>query len=480
MPALRIDFTGRLSILFVMGSLLALVCPAAQGQESTLAKAVQTIVQVNFTTETLGSPESIVEFGKVVRTYQPTIIGLLPATGIVIDDQGHVLTFVGYRWPEIRGRNSRVEIIDAQGQKRSGKLIGIDQNMRVAVILCPGAGLKKTPVCERCDIKNGVTVVLPVQEVSKGYQLESAQVISVSTVNASGGGEWTIRISRPASVIGAPMLNAQNQVIGIITDQPTRSASANPSVDLVDVSILGASQIISSASKILAAGGDIQTGWLGVHVKTDVDPRNGVMIDSVEKGSPAHKAGLLPDDVILKWNGSAIRDLCGQDLMKFIQVIEDTPLGTKAIMNILRQGKPLTLTAVIEARKPQDASEKLVFDFPSVMSLPGARITMSDTQFQSSLGIEIVLLTPQLAESLQMPVQNGLLIAKVNKQTAFDLAGVVAGDVILGVDGVRVDNPQSFYEHVKSRGGGGSLVLRLVRKGIQLTKTVQLPLRKRD
>jgi serine protease Do len=468
--------TGRLSFLLALGALLALVCPAAQGQDSTLTKAVQTIVQVNFTTETLGSPESVVEFGKVVRTYQPTIIGLLPATGIVIDDQGHVLTFVGYRWTEIRGRNSRIEIIDAQGQKRSGKLIGIDQNMRVAVILCPGAGLKRTPVCEeRCEIKNGVTVVLPVQEVSKGYQLESAQVISVSTGNASGGGEWTIRISRPASVIGAPLLNAQNQVIGIITDQPTRGPSSNPSVDLVDVSILGVSQIISSASKILAAGGDIQTGWLGVHVKSDVDPRNGVMIDSVEKGSPADKAGLVPDDVVTKWNGSAIRDL-----MKFIQMIEDTPLGAKAVMNVQRQGKPLTLTAVIEARKPQDTSEKLVFDFPGVMALPGARITTGDTQFQSSLGIEIILLTPQLAESLQMPVSNGLLIASVNKQTAFDLAGVLAGDVILGVDGVRVDDLQSFYEHVKARGWGSSLVLRLVRKGMQLTKTVQLPLRKRD
>jgi serine protease Do len=480
MPAIKMNSANRLSFLFVLGFLLALGSPAAQGQDNPLTRAMQSIVQVNFTTETLGSPESVVEFGKVVKTYQPTIIGLLPATGIVIDDQGHVLTFVGYRWPEIRGRNSKVEIIDAQGQKRSGKLIGIDQNMRVAVILCPGAGLKKTPVCERCEIKNGATVVLPVQEVSKGYQLESAQIISASAGNASGGSGWAIKISRPASIIGAPLLNVQNQVIGIITDQPTRSTSTNPSVDLVDVSILGVSQVISSAGKILAAHGDIQTGWLGVHVNSDVDPRNGVMIDDVEKGSPADKAGLLPNDIITKWNGSAIRDICGQDLMNFIQVIEDTPLGAKAVMNIQRQGKPMILTAVIEARKTQDTSEKLVFDFPSVMALPGARITTGDSQFQSSLGIEIVLLTPQLAESLQMPVSTGLLIASINKQTAFDLAGVLAGDVILGVDGVRTDDPQSFYEHIKARGWGSSLVLRLVRKGAQMTKTVQLPLRKRD
>jgi serine protease Do len=476
MPVLRSDFTARISRLVTMAVLLSLISPAAQAQNDALKRAMQTLVQVNITTETLGSPESVVEFGgKVLRNYQPTIIGWFPASGIVIDDKGHVLTFVGYRWVDIYARNRRVEIVDAQGQKHPGKLIGIDQNMRIAVVLCQGTALKKTPLCERCEIKNGVTVVLPAHEVSTGYQLESAQVVSVSAGNASGGDEWAIKINRPLSVIGAPLLNAQNQVLGLIADQPIRAATPNPRVDVVDVSILGISQLISSANKIIAAGGDIQTGWLGVNVKSDVDSRSGVTIDSVEKGSPACKAGLLPNDVVTRWNGAAIRDL-----MKFIQMIEDSPLGSKATMEILRQGKPMKLTAVIEARKPQDPSEKLVFDFPDVMALPGARITTGDTQVQSMLGIEIVLLTPQLAESLQMPVQSGLLIASVNKQTAFDLAGVVAGDVILGVDGVRIGDPQSFYEHVKARGWGSNLVLRLIRKGIQLTRTVRLPARKRD
>jgi S1-C subfamily serine protease len=77
-----------------------------------------------------------------------------------------------------------------------------------------------------------------------------------------------------------------------------------------------------------------------------------------------------------------------------------------------------------------------------------------------------------------MPVQKGLLIANVNKQTAFDLAGVAAGDVILGIDGAPIGDPQSFFDHIKARGWGSNLVLRLLRKGVEMTRTVRLPSRK--
>jgi len=474
MPALRLNLKSSLFPLLALGIAIHFAPPEAHGQDAAFKRAMATLVQVNFITETLAPPGSVVEFGgKIVTNYQPTIIGFFPSSGIVIDDKGHILAYVGYRWVDIHARNLKVEIVDAMGQKHVGKLIGIDQNMMVAVIQCQGAGLRRTPVCERCDIKNGITVVLPVQDGANGAQLESAQVVSMSSGNAAAGGEWAIKISRPVSLVGAPLLDGQNQVIGLVTQQPAQEPTANSRVDVVDVSILGISQILSSASKILQAGGDIQTGWLGVHVKSDIDTKTGVTIDTVEKGSPAFKAGLMPADVVTKWNGNSIHDL-----MKFIQMIEDTPLGAKASISILRQGKPMTLTAVIEARKLQEPNERVVFDFPVVLALPGARITTGDSQFQSSLGIQIVLLTPQLAQSLQTPVQNGLLIANVNKQTAFDLAGVLAGDIILGVDGVQVGDAQSFYEHVKSRGWGSNLVLKLVRKGVQLTKTVKLPTRK--
>jgi len=472
MHALRLLSPARSCSLLVIGTLLAVSCPALLGQEKPLQRAMESLVRVNIfiSSEAPGSETVVPASGQGLQNYRPTIIEWLPSIGIVIDDKGHVLTFVGYRWVNIHARNPRVEIIDSQGIKRSGKLVGIDQNMRVAVVRSEAPALKKTPLCESCEIKDGVTVVMPMpmRDGPGGSQFESAQVLSVGTIgNPSSGSEWAIKISRPLSIIGAPLLNARNQIVGIVADQELRKTLPDP---VASVNIFPASQLLSSAFKIIKAGGDIQTGWLGVTVDADVDSGAGVTIANIEKDSPAHRAGLLPRDVMVKWNGSPIRDA-----RKFIQIVQDTPIGAKADIEILRQGKPARVTAIIEARKPQDPRERLVIDFPGVMALPGAQIPDRDAQFQTSLGIELVLLTPQLADFLQIPWQPGLFVVSVTKQTAFDRAGIFAGDVIFEVDGIRAANPQTFFDHIKSLGSGGRTVLRLLRKGVDLRKAVQLP-----
>jgi serine protease Do len=449
--------------------MFALTSSAVRAQDNASLKAEQTLVQVNFMTEILGAPESVEIAGQVLRDYRPKIVGLFPSTGIVIDDKGYVLTFLGYRWVYINARNPRVEIIDSQGRKHPAKLIGIDQSVGVAVVRAEGSGFKKTPMCERCELKGDTAVTVPVLDGPKGSQFENAQILSASTgggTSGSGSG-WAIRISRPLDVIGAPIFNAQHQVIGLISDQQTTVISPVPRLD---VTILLVSQMLNSANKIIKAGGDIQTGWLGVYPAAKTESGYGVTISEVAKDSPASKAGLLPGDTMVKWNGVEIRDR-----LKFIQAVQDTPIGSKATIELRREGKPAIATAVIEARKPEDPSEKLELDLPGLMALPGAQIAARDVQLQTWLGIDLAPLTQQLAHSFQLPAGNGLLVLNVSKQTAFDLAGVLAGDAILGVDGLQISDPQAFYNHVKSRGAGSRLLLRIFRGGVALSKTVLVP-----
>jgi serine protease Do len=474
MPALRLPSPSRICSLLFMITLIAVSCPALMGQENALQRAMDSLVRVDIFTSSVspGSASAVPLGGQGLQNYPPpTIIEWIPSIGIVIDDKGRVLTFVGYRWVNIHARNPRIEITDSQGLKRAGRLIGIDQNMRIAVVQSEQSGapaLRKTPLCEHCEIKDGVTVVLSMRDGPGISQLESAQVLSVGTIgNPASGSEWAIKISRPLSMIGAPLLNARNQIVGIVADQESRKTLPEPAAS---VNIFPASQLLSSAFKIIKAGGDIQTGWLGVTVDADVASGAGVTIANIENDSPAHRAGLLPRDVMVKWNGTPIRDA-----RKFIQIVQDTPIGSKADIAILRQGKPARVTAMIEARKAQDPRERLVIDFPGVMALPGAQVPDRDAQFQTLLGIDLVLLTPQLADFLRIPWQPGLFVVSVSKQTAFDRAGVFAGDVILEVDGIRAANPKTFFDHIRSLGSGGRTVLRLLRKGADLRKAVQLP-----
>jgi serine protease Do len=458
----------------MMLGVILLAVPAANGQGKAPGKPTElNLVQVNITTETIGDPMPVVEFdGKIIQNYRPRIVKLFPSTGIVLDDKGHVLAFLGYTWVDIYQRKPRVEVVDAQGQRHAAKLIGIDQSVRVAVILCQGAALKKTPLCEHCEFKDGDTIIVPLLHDPGPSQFETARILSVSNgADSSGAGGWSLRIDRPLSVVGAPLLNPRGEVIGLIADQPdVEFSAAQHGTVTVLPDILPVPQMLNAANKIIKTGGDIQTGWLGVQVNPEANLDSGVMITQVESDSPAHKAGLLPGDIMMRWNGAAIRDP-----LKLIQVVENTPLGSKAAIVVLRQGRAMEFSAVIEARKPQDTQDKLVFAFPEAMPFPGAQAADPDALMQAALGIAALALTPQLAGALQLPVQTGLLVGSVNPQTAFAVAGIEAGDVILMVDGVQVQSPQNFFDHIKSRGWGSRLILRLLHKGKIESSTVQLP-----
>ncbi len=453
----------RLCFLFLLAS------PLLRGQDKALQDVEQALVQVNITTETVGAPELVVATGgKILQDYRPRIIELFPSIGMVIDDKGHVLAYIGYRWVNIHARNPRIEILDHEGRKYPAKLVGIDQNLRVAVVQCQDNRLRRAPLCEGCEIRDAFTVVMPVLVGSRVAQFQSAQALSIGTGGRSStGGDWAIQVSDPLSVIGAPMLNERKQIIGIVADQQPLGPSQANRIALTTVTI---PQLLSSANKIIKAGGDILTGWLGVSFDAENTSTSGVMIDQIEEDSPAFRAGLRPRDIMLKWNKTNI-----SDVRKLIQMVQDTPIGSRVSIAVLRDGQPLAVTALIEARRPRGPSERPVIDVPAVVALQSARFAPRSIQLQSSLGIDGIPITPELADFFQLPVHVGILIAAINKESVFDRAGILPGDIVLNADGLETVNLQVLYDHIRSRGLGNRLVLQVLRKGARMDMVIQLP-----
>ena len=106
------------------------------------------------------------------------------------------------------------------------------------------------------------------------------------------------------------------EIVGIVADeQPLGPKSGNRIV----LTTLTVPQLLSSAKKIIKAGGDILTGWLGVSFAAENDSTSGVMIDQIEPNSPAFRAGMLPKDVMVRWNGKKI-----PNVRELIQTVQDT------------------------------------------------------------------------------------------------------------------------------------------------------------
>ncbi len=470
----------RVAQTLAIGMLLATVIPGARAQEkdpkADRIEAEITLVRVNITTETRGEGETVVINDRRIPNYHPKIIEIFPSTGLVIDDKGHVLTFLGYRWVDIQARDRRIEIQTNVGRKLPGKMVGIDQSNGVAVIKAQEDGLAKTPLCLRCEIRDGDTVVIPILENQGPSQFTSAKIISVGTLNESPDGGWEVTVNRRLPGIGEPLLDAEHRALGFVTSQ---DPSPQDPMGMQTV-LFPMTQLLTSAEKIIRTGGDIRTGWLGVYLDySPQKPSSGVRINSVLENSPAQKAGLAAEDILVKWNGTVIRDA-----MQFIRLVQDTQAGTKVDLEVMRRGKPANLTAMIENRKPEESQGTIIFKFPEEISLPSSRVEGEITYRKlpgpqtrgdrPRIGIDIVALTPQLAGYLQMPGQLGLLVSAVEAKMPAALAGVQVGDVILSVDGQRVLDPRAFSSYIQSRYWGNTISLKLLRKGTERSAAILL------
>lgn len=412
--------TGAFFRLFLMSAALAFLPGFSPGQEPDAPRdrsdGAGTLVRVTIFTESLGGPGSFVLGGRPLSDYRPKIYRFFPGTGIVLDEKGHVLSYLGYRWLDLQGKSPRVEIVTLDGERHPGKMVGIDQSLGVAVVQAQGGRLLKTPVCVRCEIRPDDVVVFPVFPGMGPATFENARILTVAAGGESGGGAWQVNLSRPLQGFGEPLLNRDHHVLGFVAEN-----------DL----FYPISQLMTSADRILRAGGDIRTGWLGVFV--DLEDAQGaagdaarVRVSKVEEGSPAFKAGLQPGDILRKWNGKELGDAWA-----FIRSVQETAVGSRATVEVVRQGRTITLPVTIEARKAQPSPERFVFSIPG---MAGSEVAETNPEARAkraaAAGIDTVALTPKLADSLRLAVARGLLVVNIDLWQDDDKAVLQVGDVI--------------------------------------------------
>ncbi len=467
---------GLLLVLIIFGASAGR--SAAQGplKKASPRDADFSLVQVNITTENRGPAEPLVINGKRIPGYQPTIIHVFPSTGVVMDDRGHVLTFLGYRWVDLQQTDPKVDIITGNGEQHKGKLVGVDHVLGVAVVNSLDGKLRKSQICRDCEIRGGDTVIAPIFEPVGESQFLSAQILSVgegSTAHASGS--WNITINRKLPGTGEALLDTEHRVLGFVaSQQPSREDPMGMRTVAYPIA-----ELLDSAEKIIRAGGNIRNGWLGVYLDLDDSPRLsgvGVKVKDVKVDSPAQKAGLRPQDTIVTWNGEEIRDE-----RQFIRMVQESPVGSMVSVGVLRKGKSTSLHAMIQPRQAMERPGRFVFSFPDQMLQAdlGYGFDSADPWNEPAgwAGIETAPLTPQMADFMKIPGYTGVLVLNVDSRMPFSRAGVQAGDVILAVNGQVVDSPQTLFAHLKMHSRNAQQVmLRMLRKGAERVATIQLPL----
>ena len=163
--------------------------------------------------------------------------------------------------------------------------------------------------------------------------------------------------------------------------------------------------------------------------------RAGAVVASVEPGSPAEKAGLRLYDVIVSIDGESVKD--GHDL-RF--KIADIRPGKKTTIGIIRDGKPETLTTVLEERETD----------------PGPAAA---SKMEKDIGISVTALTPQIAQRYGLQTTEGLLITEVRRGSEAAKRGLRTGMIILEVNRTKVTAVRDFENILKKTESGDEIIL---------------------
>jgi serine protease Do len=136
---------------------------------------------------------------------------------------------------------------------------------------------------------------------------------------------------------GGPLFNMAGEVIGINSQIYSRSGGYQGLSFAIPI------DVAMKVEAQLLAHGSVQRGRLGVGIQElnpelaesfGLDRPTGALVSAVGKGSAAERAGLLPGDVILKFNGTTI-----SQSSELPPLVSDTAPGTRVTLDIWRQGK---------------------------------------------------------------------------------------------------------------------------------------------
>jgi membrane-associated protease RseP (regulator of RpoE activity) len=220
-------------------------------------------------------------------------------------------------------------------------------------------------------------------------------------------------------------------------------------------------------------------GFLGVYAE-DVSKDNmaryhlnqvrGVGVTSIVKDSPAEKAGLRKDDVILRIDGENVTSV-----RRLNRVVSEIAPDQSVRVTISRGGAEQELTATMGRRKENDF-HRVFRDNPGNWEWEGPAITTDGPWVfalggSRRIGISTTELTKQLADYFGVTGGHGVLVTNVSEDGPGAKAGLRAGDVITAVDGEPVDGSGDISRSINKR-KDGEVTLTIIRNKGQQTLRV--------
>ncbi|MFO1022213.1 MAG: Do family serine endopeptidase [Planctomycetales bacterium] len=291
--------------------------------------------------------------------------------------------------------------------------------------------------------------------VGNPFGLEGDLTVTAGIISAKGRGmHITDRedfIQTDAAInpgnSGGPLINLNGEVIGINTAISSRSGGYDGVGFAVPVNMA------KWVSQQLVDNGAVKRAYLGVVIQPvtnelkhhfGLDARQGAIVGTVSESSPAAEAKLQRGDVIMKLDGKNV-----SDTRSLQGIVEQLKIGGSYPVDIIRAGKPMTLTVTVR-EMPQDFASRHTPKNDSEEE--SADKTPSKSENFSELGLDVQNLTAETSKELGIKHEkNTLIITGVKADTPAAEAGLKPGLVIDSVAQTPVKSVEEFKKAVEGK-----------------------------
>jgi serine protease Do len=358
-------------------------------------------------------------------------------SGVIVTNEGHIITN-----NHVVDQVDEIEVELSDGRTEKARLVGADDQVDLAVLKIDNPGVKPLKLADSDQVQAGDFVL------AIGNPFGFDETVTDGIVSSRGrpnrGDVFSDLIQTNAAInpgnSGGPLINLRGEVIGINTAIISRSGGSQ------GIGFAIPSNTVRTALESLLKKGRIIRGYLGIQMRVPQPgqpaPASGeVVVDEIVPGSPAEDAHLEKGDVIRKFDGKDVKSFA--DLRN---LVSQTDLNKKVELEIVRDGKPMTVATQI---KEQPAGYQTGQVVPRQTPAPQNPDQDENENSTGVSGIHVGELTPDLARRLDLPNGvHGVVVTDVDQNSG--VADLQKGDVIEQVNQQPVNSVADYNKIVSS------------------------------
>ena len=369
-------------------------------------------------------------------------------SGFVVDSNGYIIT---NNHVVEKADHIKVKLPHDPTEYRA-RLIGTDPETDLAIIkIDPPRPLSPIKIGNSEAVQVGDTVVA----IGSPFGLEATVtlgIVSATGRDISGAQQFQRFIQTDAAInpgnSGGPLINMNGELIGINTAIATQSGGYQG---------IGFALPVNTAVNVynsIIKSGKVARGSIGIQFNNQfarierssallkaLGLKGGVLVESVNPGGPAEKAGIKGEDVIVAFNGEPIRD--GDDL---VNRVSQAPIGSTQKLTVDRGGKKMDFNVTIGDREKQLAALTGGNESPDAAEDPTEEQgTKVDGAQGAKFGISIRPLNETERDAATLPGKGGVVVAQVQDGSFADELGVQERDIITSIN----RQPVSSVEDVR-------------------------------